>query len=170
MAGVRHRWPGWCRRPCQCLQRSEVLDGCSAADGTPATSVDTDGPLRRLPWTCSSCGPSGSGPLVPQATAASNQGQRGRCPAGMAIPAACAEQGRFYPRHLHYGRLGCRLSSGQRGRLRVRCPSGRVRWLQEPVVGLAAAGGMQPTPLDASEPGGQGGRGAGRGRRSSPVG
>jgi hypothetical protein len=31
----------------------------------------------------------------------------------------------------------------------------RVRWLQEPVAGLAAAGGLQPAPVDAGEPGGQ---------------
>ena len=31
----------------------------------------------------------------------------------------------------------------------------RVRWLQEPVAGSAATGGMQPAPVDAGEPGGQ---------------
>jgi hypothetical protein len=36
----------------------------------------------------------------------------------------------------------------------IRCPPGRVRWLQEPVAG-SAAGGMQPAPMDAGEPGGQ---------------
>jgi len=30
-----------------------------------------------------------------------------------------------------------------------------VQWLGEPVAGLAAAGGMQPAPLDTSQPGGQ---------------
>ena len=30
-----------------------------------------------------------------------------------------------------------------------------MRWLGEPVVGLAAAGGMQPVPVDAIKPGGQ---------------
>ena len=30
-----------------------------------------------------------------------------------------------------------------------------VRWLQEPIAGLAAAGGMQPAPMGASDPGGQ---------------
>jgi hypothetical protein len=30
----------------------------------------------------------------------------------------------------------------------------RLRWLEEPVAGLAAAGGMQPAPVDAGEPGG----------------
>jgi hypothetical protein len=31
----------------------------------------------------------------------------------------------------------------------------RLRWLEEPVVGVAVAGGMQPAPVDAGEPGGQ---------------
>jgi hypothetical protein len=31
----------------------------------------------------------------------------------------------------------------------------RLRWLGEPVAGSAAAGGVQPAPVDASEPGGQ---------------
>ena len=31
----------------------------------------------------------------------------------------------------------------------------RMGWLQEPVAGLAAAGGMQPAPMDANNPGGQ---------------
>jgi hypothetical protein len=34
-------------------------------------------------------------------------------------------------------------------------PAQRVQWLGEPVAGLAAAGGMQPAPVDATNPGGQ---------------
>src|SRR5215211_7640769 len=38
---------------------------------------------------------------------------------------------------------------------RARCPSSGWGWLQEPVAGLAAAGGMQPAPMDANNPGGK---------------
>src|SRR4029450_6589409 len=34
-------------------------------------------------------------------------------------------------------------------------PVSWVLWLQEPVAGLAAAGGMHPAPVDANKPGGQ---------------
>ena len=36
-----------------------------------------------------------------------------------------------------------------------RSPAAPAQWLREPVAGLAAAGGMQPAPVGASEPGGQ---------------
>jgi hypothetical protein len=100
----------------------------------------------------------GPEPLLPQVTAASECGQHGRCPAGMATRPPVRTQERTAADtagHFRCGRPGCRPGSGHRGRTAasgVR-PAGAV--LREPVAGSAAAGGMQPAPVDAGDPGGQ---------------
>jgi hypothetical protein len=82
----------------------------------------------------------------------------GRCPAGVASPRQCVD-GRQSAvdaaGHFRCGRpIGCLSSGHLRTGCRVRRrPAGVV--LQELVAGLAAAGGVQPTPVGASKPGGQ---------------
>jgi hypothetical protein len=99
-------------------------------------------------------------------------GGYGRSPASMATRRPVRKQRRSCRRtagHVRCGRPACRPGSGHR---RTLCRSGvtrQIRWLRKLVVGLAAAGGMQPAPV-AARAGRSGGRGAGHAHRSSPTG
>jgi hypothetical protein len=100
----------------------------------------------------------GPEPLLPQVTAASECGQHGRCPAGMATRPPVRKQERTAAAtagHFRCGRPACRPGSDTADSLPRPVSARRVRWLQELVAGQAAAGGMQPAPVDASDPGGQ---------------
>jgi hypothetical protein len=96
--------------------------------------------------------------LLPQALAVAKPGVHGRCPVSMAPRPPRGEQERSCRRH-------CRTSAATvqyavqvpdtRGHAAASAISRWVRWLRELVAGLAAAAGMQPAPVSASQPGGQ---------------
>jgi hypothetical protein len=154
--GVRHTWPGWSRWPCWCPRRPAAPDRCPVASCPPAQMWTRGGlaaataniaPVRRV-------ADAASGPLLPQTTAALTRGDRGRCPATMTTRGS---EGWDHPAAdtSAIARPACRPGSGhRRTRCRVQCHlPGAV--LREPASGDAAAGGMQPAPVDASQPGGQ---------------
>jgi hypothetical protein len=74
---------------------SDALDGCPAADHAPATSTDMErtwsGPCssrRDMTTHAARSRTPARNPLLPRATAAARPGEHGRCPVGMATPAA----------------------------------------------------------------------------------
>jgi hypothetical protein len=151
-------------------------DGCRAGARTPVTSADTGGPCgsHRGHGNWSGARPAtGLEPLLPQATAASKRGWYGRCPVGMATPTAHAGTGvdcRRHRRTLPLWPSAVPSRSGHRGRTAASgvCPAAAVaRGTGRRVGGrcwdAASAGGR-------GRAGRSGDRGAGRGRRSSPVG
>jgi hypothetical protein len=136
-------------------------DEWPAASHTPATkptrvvlaAATTD---MALVWRVADMGPQ---PLLPQATAASKRGEHGRCPVSMATPTAhagtevdCRRYRRTPP--LWPSAVPSRFRTPADGVPRP-VSARRLRWLEEPLAGSAAAGGMQPAPMDANEPGGQ---------------
>jgi hypothetical protein len=151
--------------------------GCPAGARTPAISADTGGPCgsHRGHGNWSGARPdTGPEPLLPQATAASKRGWHGLCPVGVATPTAHAGTG-----------VDCRRNR----RTLPLWPSAVPSRFRTP-RGRTAASGVCPAPAaargtgrrvggrwwDAASAGGReravrsGDRGAGRGRRSSPVG
>jgi hypothetical protein len=124
--------------------------------------MDTGGPCRSHRGHGNPCGARPDpvrGHLLPQATTASSTGSMVgvRPPWPPSRPCRNRSGPAADPvEHFRCGRPVCRPGSGHADRPQPRpvCAR-RVRWLGEPVAGVAAAGAMQPAPVDMNNPGGQ---------------